>query len=53
MKAGRWSLVVSVAVLGGCAVTDLWSGASLDLAKDRFAQTLPPHGAGLYRLRAR
>ena len=33
-------------------VTDLWSGASLGKTKGRFDQALPPHGAGLYRLRA-
>jgi hypothetical protein len=37
---------------GEVGVTDLWSGTSLGRAKDRFAQTLPPHGSGLYRLRA-
>jgi len=37
---------------GGVGVTDLWSGRSLGRASGRFAQTLPPHGSGLYRLRA-
>ncbi len=36
---------------GEVGVTDLWSGASLGKAKGRFAQMLPPHGSGLYRLR--
>jgi hypothetical protein len=35
----------------GARVTDLWSGAALGRAGERFAQTLPSHGAGLYRLR--
>ncbi|MDR6145676.1 alpha-galactosidase [Sphingomonas sp. SORGH_AS870] len=37
---------------GGVGVTDLWSGQSLGRASGRFAQTLPPHGSGLYRLRS-
>lgn len=36
---------------GEVGVTDLWSGASLGKAKGHFAQMLPPHGSGLYRLR--
>ncbi len=35
----------------GARVTDLWSGAALGQAGARFAQTVPSHGAGLYRLR--
>lgn len=35
---------------GEVAVTDLWSGATLGRQRDRFARTLPAHGAGLYRL---
>ena len=35
MKAGRWSLVVSVSVLGGCAITDLWSGGPRELSRTR------------------
>ncbi len=35
----------------GARVTDLWSGAVLGQAGARFAQTVPSHGAGLYRLR--
>jgi hypothetical protein len=31
-------------------VRDLWAGKSLDTASGRFAQHLPSHGAGLYRL---
>ena len=31
-------------------VRDLWTRADLGVATGRFAQTLPPHGAGLYRL---
>ncbi len=31
---------------------DLWEGKSLGRATRRFARTLPPHGSGLYRLRA-
>ncbi len=31
-------------------VTDLWTGAGLGRVTDRFERTLPPHGAGLYRL---
>jgi hypothetical protein len=37
---------------GDVAVTDLWSGASLGRARGRFVQSLPAHGAGLYRLHA-
>jgi hypothetical protein len=37
---------------GPVAVTDLWSRQSLGTATDRVAQTLPSHGAGLYRLRS-
>lgn len=33
-------------------VQNLWSGERLDTAEHRFGQTLPPHGAGLYRLSA-
>lgn len=35
------------------AVTDLWSGESRGRVQGHFAVTLPPHGAGLYRLAAR
>lgn len=31
-------------------VRDLWSGEPLGTAQRSFARTLPPHGAGLYRL---
>jgi hypothetical protein len=31
-------------------VRDLWARKPLDAASGRFAQQLPPHGAGLYRL---
>ncbi len=35
---------------GAVEVVDLWAGQSLGRARDRFGQTLPPHGSGLYRL---
>lgn len=36
---------------GSLPVRDLWSGQALEpVAGGRFAQTLPSHGAGLYRL---
>jgi hypothetical protein len=31
-------------------IRDLWAGADAGVLTDRFAPTLPPHGAGLYRL---
>jgi hypothetical protein len=31
-------------------VRDLWARRPLEDASDRFGQTLPPHGAGLYRI---
>ena len=34
------------------AVVDLWEGKSLGRTTRRFARPLPPHGSGLYRLRA-
>ncbi len=37
-------------ITGPVAVTDLWTGADIGKASSRFAQTLPPHGSGLYRL---
>ncbi|WP_230628834.1 glycoside hydrolase family 27 protein [Sphingomonas sp. Leaf37] len=37
-------------ITGAVAVTDLWTGADIGKASSRFAQTLPPHGSGLYRL---
>lgn len=37
---------------GTRGVTDLWTGAALGRAADRFVRTLPSHGAGLYRLTA-
>lgn len=36
----------------GAAVTDLWTGRPLPRAATRFEQSIPPHGAGLYRLSA-
>jgi hypothetical protein len=39
--------------LGGPAsvrVHDLWAGADLGTIRDRVAQRIGPHGAGLYRL---
>ncbi|MDP1026827.1 glycoside hydrolase family 27 protein [Sphingomonas sp. KR1UV-12] len=41
-----------IGLAGGAAVTDLWSGQELPRTTSRFVQQLPPHGAGLYRLRA-
>ncbi|WP_443026768.1 glycoside hydrolase family 27 protein [Sphingomonas sp. CV7422] len=35
---------------GSAAAVDLWSGRSVGTASDRFRQTIPSHGAGLYRL---
>ncbi len=37
---------------GAIAATDLWEGKPLGPVAGRMARTLPPHGAGLYRLRA-
>ncbi|WP_294195222.1 glycoside hydrolase family 27 protein [uncultured Sphingomonas sp.] len=37
---------------GEVTATDLWSGEALGRSGGRFARSLPPHGAGLYRLRA-
>jgi len=37
---------------GPVRATDLWSGGTLGRIDDRLAQTLPPHGSGLYRLTA-
>ncbi|WP_394648819.1 glycoside hydrolase family 27 protein [uncultured Sphingomonas sp.] len=37
---------------GEVTATDLWSGEALGRSSGRFARSLPPHGAGLYRLRA-
>ncbi len=34
------------------AVRDLWAGQALGQQADRISVTLPPHGAGLYRLSA-
>ncbi|MCM8729855.1 glycoside hydrolase family 27 protein [Hephaestia sp. GCM10023244] len=36
----------------GAAVRDLWARAPLGAARHQFGATLPPHGAGLYRLSA-
>jgi hypothetical protein len=35
---------------GAAQATDLWSGSTLGRVDGRLARTLPPHGAGLYRL---
>ena len=35
---------------GAANVRDLWTRTDLGSVTDRFAQTLPPHGAGLYWL---
>ena len=44
-------LPLSALGLGGTVtVRDLWAGAPDGRAADRFARTLPKHGAGLYRL---
>jgi hypothetical protein len=40
-----------IGLAGASAVRDLWSGKELGPSGPRFAATLPPHGAGLYRLR--
>jgi len=40
----------TLGLAGRAAVRDLWSQAPLGSAESRFAATLPPHGAGLYRL---
>lgn len=37
---------------GSFRATDLWTGEALGAVGERLAQTLPPHGAGLYRLHA-
>ncbi len=37
-------------ITASVAVTDLWTGTDIGKASGRFAQTLPPHGSGLYRL---
>jgi hypothetical protein len=36
--------------IGSAAATDLWSGAGLGTVTGTFTRSLPPHGAGLYRL---
>jgi hypothetical protein len=35
---------------GSVKLRDLWSGRSMGTAMGRITQTVPPHGAGLYRL---
>jgi hypothetical protein len=35
---------------GTLPVRDLWSGETLAPVAGGFARTIPPHGAGLYRL---
>lgn len=37
-------------IQSACRVRDLWEGKDLGKAEDSFKTTLPPHGAGLYRL---
>ncbi|KQM30948.1 alpha-galactosidase [Sphingomonas sp. Leaf10] len=37
---------------GAAQGTDLWSGSQLPRVENRLARTLPPHGSGLYRLKA-
>jgi hypothetical protein len=37
---------------GAVEATDLWSGARLPRTENRLARTLPPHGSGLYHLKA-
>nr|WP_176484646.1 glycoside hydrolase family 27 protein [Sphingomonas spermidinifaciens] len=37
---------------GAVRATDLWSGRSLGRVEGRLVETLPPHGAGLYHLKA-
>nr|WP_295106331.1 glycoside hydrolase family 27 protein [uncultured Caulobacter sp.] len=41
----------AVGLPGSVAVRDLWSRSDAGRASGRFAVPLPPHGAGLYRLR--
>jgi hypothetical protein len=41
----------AVGLPGSVAVRDLWSRSETGRAAGRFAVQLPPHGAGLYRLR--
>ncbi len=36
---------------GPVEATDLWSGTALGRSSGRFSQQLPPHAAGLYRLK--
>ena len=36
-----------------CAVRDLWEGRDVGDMQEKLALKLPPHGAGLYRIRPR
>ena len=35
---------------GDVQVRDLWAGKDLGASRDRFVASLPPHGAGMYKL---
>jgi alpha-galactosidase len=39
-------------IIGEVRVRDLWAGHALPVARGSFAQALPAHGSGLYRLGA-
>lgn len=53
LTAKAREVAVPLAELGlarAASVQDLWSGSREGAVDDRFARTLPAHGAGLYRL---
>ncbi len=47
-----WIRLRDLGLNGPVAVRDLWAGQALGQQADRISVTLPPHGAGLYRLSA-
>ncbi|MGA1798970.1 glycoside hydrolase family 27 protein [Sphingomonas sp. 4RDLI-65] len=56
-NTGKTARVVGIdlamlGVTGRVGVRDLWTGGSMAAADCRFVQTIPAHGAGLYRLTA-
>lgn len=47
-----WIRLRDLGLNGPVAMRDLWAGQALGQQADRISVTLPPHGAGLYRLSA-
>lgn len=47
-----WIRLRDVGLNGPVAVRDLWAGQAIGQQAERISVTLPPHGAGLYRLSA-